>query len=176
VNRSNKINRHWIWVLPLFAILFSACPYYYIEPAQAETSYTPLFMSRTQLESSIASVPAQKLIEPGKMVVFNNYIFLNEKYKGIHVIDNTDPSNPQKISFIRVPGCIDMAIKNNLLMVDNAVDLVVIDISNVTEVWVASRLLNTFPELTPPDLGYLPTNYLPSNRKADLIIVGWIKK
>lgn len=172
---STKMKRHWIWVLPLFAILFSACPYYISEPVQAETEYTPLFMTRTQLESSITSVAPQKLIEPGKMVVLNNYIFLNEKYKGVHVIDNTDPSNPQKVRFIRVPGCIDVAIKGNLLFVDNAVDLVSLNISNVTQVTVAARVKNAFPELTPPDLGYLPSTYSLDKRQEGLIIVGWQK-
>lgn len=175
MNLPIKMKRHWILILPLFAILFSACPYYITEPVQAETSYTPIFMTRASLESSVASTDPQKLLEPGKMVVFNNYIFLNEKFKGIHVIDNSNPQSPQKVSFIRIPGCIDLAVKNNLLYADNAVDLVAINISNVTQVSVAYRSKDAFPELTPPDLGYLPSLYTPENRKEGLIIVGWKK-
>ncbi len=175
MNIHYKFNRHWVWFLPLFAIMLSACPFYEIEPVQVETTYTPLFMTRKQLESSISSVAPQKLVEPGKLLLFNNYIFLNEKYKGVHVIDNSNPSSPQKVSFIRVPGCIDLALKNNFLMVDNAVDLVVLDISNVTQVTVSSRTKEAFPELNPPDLGYLPSTYSVENREEGLIVVGWEK-
>lgn len=174
--KTSIINRkHWLFLLPILSIFLYACPIYTTEPVVAETTYTPLFMTRAQLESSIGSVTAQKLVEPGKMLVYQNYIFLVEKYKGVHVIDNSNPTVPTKISFIRVPGCIDIASKDNFLFVDNAVDLVTLNISNVTQVTVVARQRDAFPELNPPDLGYLPYIYSTSNRKEGIIIVGWKK-
>lgn len=167
--------KHWLFLLPLLSIFLYACPVYYTEPPIAETTYTPLFMTRAHLESSIASVTSQKLVDPGKMLVYQNYIFLVEKFQGVHVIDNSNPSVPTKVSFIRVPGCIDIASKDNYLFVDNAVDLVTLNISNVTQVSVVARKKNAFPELNPPDLGYLPSIYDVTNRQAGLIIVGWEK-
>ena len=45
------------------------------------------------------------------MLVNGNLIFVSERYRGIHVIDNSDPESPQDIAFIRVPGNIDIAMK-----------------------------------------------------------------
>lgn len=171
----NIYRKHWLFILPILSIFLYACPIYTTEPMAPETSYTPLFMTRAQLESSVKSITSQKLLEPGKMLVYQNYIFLVEKYQGVHVIDNSNPAVPTKVSFIRVPGCIDIASKDNFLFVDNAVDLVTLNISNVTQITVVSRQRDAFPELYPPDLGYLPYIYRVSNREEGLIIVGWEK-
>jgi hypothetical protein len=101
-------------------------------------------------------------------------IYLNEKYKGIHVIDNSNPASPEKIAFINIPGCIDIAIKNNNLLADNAIDLVSIDLSGgMQALKVSKRVRNVFPESTPPDLDYIPAVFNHSNRPENTIIVAW---
>lgn len=169
------IKRQWVLILPLFAIIMSGCPFPPTDDMEPETIYTPLFMSRAQLEVSIKSQSVRTLENPGKMLLYQNYIFLNEKYEGIHVIDNSDPLFPQKITFISVPGCIDMTIRSNKLIVDNAVDLVVINIENIQEITEMTRQKDIFPEMNPPDLGRIPDKYTKENRAEGLIIVGWEK-
>ena len=66
----------------------------------------------------------------GKIYVKDNYIYINELYDGIHVINDTNPSSPQRIAFIPIPGDVDIAIKDTTLYADSYVDLVTIDISN----------------------------------------------
>ena len=45
------------------------------------------------------------LENPGKIYYKDNYIFIVEELKGIHVYDNTDPSSPVKKAFVNLPGC-----------------------------------------------------------------------
>lgn len=160
-----------ILILILTSCLLYGCP----EPQEDTSGYTPVLMDRTQLEHAIRLEGPTDIIHPGKIYYKNKYIFIGEKYEGIHIIDNTDSLHPRKIHFIRIPGCVDIAIKNNILYADNAVDLVSLDISSPENFTVTSRIKNALPEMLPPDLKTLPFIYQPENRPADLIIVGWKK-
>jgi hypothetical protein len=134
------------------------------------SDYEPVFMTRTELESSVKVQTAQALGSPGKIYYRSPYIFVNERYKGIHIIDNTDPTNPQNVRFVAIAGNVDMAVKGNTLFVDNAVDLVTLDISNVDDIKVVTRIQGTFPaySFSPDGVRFYPEN--------DKIIVGWKKK
>ena len=108
--------------------------------------YEPIYLSYEELRSAIESVGSQSLHEPGKIYLKDNYVFLNERNVGIHVIDNSNPNNPVKISFINIPGNIDMAIRGNILFVDSYIDLAALDISDIRHVREVKRIKNAFPE------------------------------
>src|SRR4030043_1599912 len=145
-----------------------------VEPVPSEPfPYRPIAMTRQMLESSVEMLGPAKLIKPGKIYIKDNYIFNNEKYQGVHIINNTDPSNPVKEGFLRIPGCIDIGMKGNTLYADNAVDLVAVDLSNPARTIVTKRIKNIFPELTPPGYIWVPWNYSAENRPANTIIVEW---
>ena len=57
--------------------------------------------------------------------------YINDKYKGIHVIDNKNPENPVKIAFIKIAGNVDISVKDNYLYADSLKDLLVFNISNI---------------------------------------------
>ncbi len=138
------------------------------------SEYFPVLMERTELEKSVFVRETQEIKNTGKIYYKDNIIYLNELYKGIHVIDNSDPATPIIIAFINIPGCVDIVIKNNSLLADNAIDLVSIDLSNgVQNLTITSRVKNVFPESTPPDMDYIPSAFNHSNRPDNTIIVGW---
>jgi hypothetical protein len=161
------------WLLLLGIILFAGCHPETDKNYYDNSKYSPLFMTRTELEKSITFLPKKDLNQPGKIYLKDNYIFIVEKYKGIHVINNQDPATPVNIGFIRVPGCMDLAIKANILYADNAVDLVAINISDFSNLSVAKRINNVFPEINPPDRNYIPTAYVKEQRPENTVIVGW---
>lgn len=140
-----------------------------------ETQYIPVLINRTELETSIHSIDQQPLIKIGKIYTKDGYIFISQQYKGIHVIDNRDPANPLNIQFITIPGCMDMAIKGNSMYVDNATDLVTLDLSTLPNIQVTSRIPNVFPELLPPDLSYIPSVFSMENRPKNTVIIEWRK-
>lgn len=102
------------------------------------TKYDPVYSTYEEIRAEIQSEAPRDLENPGKIYFYQNHIFINEFLKGIHIIDNTNPENPTPVSFIPVLGNIDMAIKNDQLIVDNYTDLVTLDISDLNQV----RLLN----------------------------------
>ncbi|GAB2956892.1 hypothetical protein GCM10027048_23980 [Hymenobacter coalescens] len=144
------------------------------EPATLPT-YRPLLMARATLEQAVAVVPPRELHNPGKIYRKGTFVFINERYEGLHIIDNQDPTRPRPVSFLRIPGSIDLAVRGNLLYADNAVDLVTIDLTNPASIRVVGRVRNAFPELAPPEAASIEPGYRPENRPADAIVVGWQK-
>ncbi len=113
------------------------------------TGNKPIYLSFEDMRDGIKSIPAEDLKQTGKMYFYNNYVFVNEYLKGIHIIDNSDPSNPQNIKFVEIPGNIDMVIKDNYLYVDSYVDFVVLNINDIENIFEAFRVENVFPYQVP---------------------------
>ncbi|MGX5818377.1 LVIVD repeat-containing protein [Chitinophaga lutea] len=96
--------------------------------------YTPIWKSVADYQAE-ALLPAQTLApqeigRSGNIYIKDKYLFVNEPGKGIHVIDNTNPAAPQKISFLKIDGNRQMAILGNLLYANRFSDLNVYDISD----------------------------------------------
>lgn len=104
----------------------------------------PVYMSYSELRSSIRHESVRPLDDVGRLYAFGNYLFINERNKGIHVFDNADAFNPQPLSFIAIPGNLDIEIRGNRLYADSFIDLVTLDISNVSQVVVVDRQQDVF--------------------------------
>ena len=110
------------------------------------TYYEPVYEFKSIVLASVKSEAPRTFQQTGKLIKYNNYIFLNEINKGVHVIDNTNPSNPKNIRFISVPGNLDIAVRNNCLYADVFTDLLSIDISNLDNVVLKKVVPGIFPD------------------------------
>jgi len=152
-------------VLLLPVVLFSC-------KDRIEETYTinePVYLSYGDLRNSVKTTAGQEIIQPGKIYFKDQYIFVNEYQKGIHVIDNTDPSNPLIVRFIEIPGNVDMAVKGSILYADSYVDLVAIDIADMENIRETSRLTDVFPYWIPACEDGVP-------EQVDIsegVVVGW---
>ena len=139
-------------------------------------NYSPVYMVRPEMEQAVKSEAPQPLRNTGKIYLFGKYILVNEKFRGIHVIDNSNPAAPQNIVFVHIDGCIDMAVKNNVLYADNAVDLIALKTTdNFSTVEVTARIKGIFPETESPD-GYWSAETVNRFRPQNGILVAWKKK
>ena len=125
--------------------LFAACVKDNCDRIVTYTYFVPEYKTKAEVRANIKSNPARDIVNPGKLYIRGSYIFLNEIDKGIHVIDNSNPSNPQNIAFIDIPGNMDIAVKGNTLYADFYTDLVTLDISNPSSVIVKKISDNIFP-------------------------------
>lgn len=118
--------------------------------------YEPVYVTNAEIRQPIELSAARELENPGKIYYYNDLLLINEFREGLHIIDNSDPLNPRPLSFIEIPGNVDMAIKDNVLYADNYVDLVALDISNPRNPVYAGRTEDVFPTLGYDDrLGHL---------------------
>jgi hypothetical protein len=131
------------------------------------TILTPVYKEKSEVYANIKSNAAHSIASPGKIYLYGNYIFLNEVDKGVHVIDNTNPSNPQVKAFINIPGNLDIAIKGNTLYADLYSDLVVVDIANPMQARFVKFVSNIFPNRRYTNGFVADTNK---------VIVDWLKK
>jgi hypothetical protein len=129
----------------------------------------PIYQTLSEVRASVKITGKEALKNPGKIYLKGNYVFLNEPDKGIHVIDNSDPANPQNIAFINIPGNEDLAIKGNILYADCFSDLLAIDITDIHHILVKNKVENIFLNR----IGYYT---LPSNPDSTYVIVGWETK
>jgi hypothetical protein len=134
---------------------------------QTYTLFRPVYKTKQEVYADIKSKPARAIVKPGKITLYGTTIFLNEIDKGIHVIDNSNPSQPKNLSFIELPGNVDLAVKGNRLYADLFSDLVTLDISNPQQVQVKNIKEKVFPERAFAG-GFSPN--------SDLVIVDWLKK
>ena len=133
----------------------------------------PQYMSYDDMRKSVKSTNAYPIQTSGKIYIKDNYLFVNEKYKGIHVFDNSNPASPVNLTFIDIPGNVDLAVRGNFLYADNYVDLVVIDISNISQPVVVSRIKDIFPYTIPETVGVYPISSIDREKG---VIVGWQTK
>ena len=139
-----------------FAFLLSSCLRDECDTTRTFIRFDAIYKTPAECRVGIKAEAPRELRNPGKIYVFGQYLFINEKNEGIHVIDNQDASNPQNLAFWSIPGNVDIAIRGQYLYADQYVDLLTIDISdmqNPKEICRAEEAFQLFG--FDPQLGYL---------------------
>lgn len=130
----------------------------------------PVYMPFDEFRASFLKSAPIEISHPGKMYFKDGYLFINEYGKGIHVIDNSDPSDPEKVAFYQILGNVDMAIRGNVLFADSYVDLLSIDITDIENPVEIDRLKNVFPDIVPEGELWYPYAMVD---KSKGVIVDW---
>ncbi|MGB0839294.1 MAG: LVIVD repeat-containing protein [Chitinophagales bacterium] len=131
--------------LALFTFSFTSC---LKDNCDREVTYinpVPVYKTISEIRQPVNTETAQEMVNPGKIYKYGSYLLINEINEGIHVVNNTDPSNPINERFIRIVGNKDIAVKNDVLYADNYIDLLAIDITNPNDAQVMNRVENAFP-------------------------------
>lgn len=137
-------------------------------PVGEVEGYRPLYASLDQ--ATIAFTTPRHLLNPGKIYVVSTYLLINEKYEGIHVFDNTDPSNPVPLGFLRMAGNTEIAVKDNVLYADHLTDLVALNVENWNDIRELSRLKQEHwhQDLPPGD-----RRYFACVDPSKGVVIGW---
>ena len=96
------------------------------------TYVTPVYETASSLADQVVVEEPKKQTSLGKIITYHNYVFVNEPMEGIHIVDQTDPLNPTNLSFLSIPGNLDMSIVDDHLYVDMFSSLAVFDIRDVS--------------------------------------------
>lgn len=131
------------------------------------TIMTPVLKPKADVLAAINGNSSQAVQQAGKIYVKGRFIYLNEVDKGIHIIDNSDPSRPSQVAFLNIPGNRDIGVRDNILYADMYADLLAIDISNPRKVTITNRIDNFFMSRKYVYGSVVDDNY---------VAVDWIKK
>lgn len=166
-------NRNYLFVL-LFSIVFQSCCPFLVDCDDDDpfigspSNYEPIFLNRTDFEKSVSVKNSLAIGVSGKIYVKENLLFINELNKGFHVYDNSDPSNPKAIKFLEAPGSTDLAIRENMIYINQATDLIAVEYNTATNTAnLTKRIPNTFPQLRSPD------GFEAYDIAENTIVVGW---
>ena len=137
-------------------------------PFEVQQQHEAVTISRTEFENSTELLPAEPILETGKIYVKDDYLFINQPNKGFHIFDNSNPSNPFNMAYLKVLGSSDLSVKNNILYINNATDLIAVkpDFTN-NKIEITKRIVNTFPELASPN------NCCYNNTADNEVIINW---
>jgi len=127
----------------IMAVFFASCTK---EPEKTTyvEGYKPVYISKVKAYEVKAESPTT-FSQPGKMFLYQNFIYVTDLGNGVHIIDNSNPANPKKVAFIAIPGVVDAAVKNGVLFADNFTDLVAFDVSDVTNIHYKNRVKDIYP-------------------------------
>ncbi len=141
-----KANKLALIVLLAFVGLFTqGCLKDSCERVLTYTRFDPVYKTYDEIRAGTAVLEAPRALEnTGALYYYNNKIYIGERSEGIHVIDNSNPTNPVAINFIAIPGNENFAIKNGILYANSYIDLLAIDLESNQ---VVGRTENVFPPL-----------------------------
>jgi len=127
------------------ALMLSSCKKYKDKEVYANV---PIYQDYESFRNSFSFESGVPIQGAGNIFVYNNYIFLSEEDKGIHIINNSVPANPVVEGFMNIPGNTQMAVKDHYLYANSFIDLLVIDISNIKQPKLVNRILDIFEYAT----------------------------
>ncbi len=120
-------------------LFFTSCLKDICDETRIFIQYDPIYLNENEIRTDISTETSRTLNNPGKIYAYKEYLFINELEKGVHVINNSDPANPNNIGFIAIPGNVDVAVKDGYMYADNYMDLVTIDINNPQNSFIVCR-------------------------------------
>jgi hypothetical protein len=132
------ISSWWVRLLGISFVLTVACVDDPDEHMDEILGFVPVYSAPGQSELKVVSPITVK--NPGKIYVYNSFLLVNEINRGIHVFDNSEPSQPKPVAFIQLIGNSDLAIKDGILYADQMGDLVALTIGNFESVEERGRL------------------------------------
>ncbi len=108
------------------------------------TMHVAKYISWDELRKPVTSGPAHTMTRTGKIFVYGNYLFMSEMNRGIHIINNQNPTSPVAVAFVKIPGVRDLAVVGNVMYANSCTDLVIMDISNPQGVKEMNRFKDVF--------------------------------
>ena len=157
----------------IFVLLIGMQSCFDDEESWQEQGLAPIYVSDTDF-SLINSEEPRPSVDQGSILEIDDYIYINERFKGIHVFNNTDPGNPLKEYFWAIPGNSEFNISDDFLYADNSRHLITIDISDKSNI----KYLSHIPDLYTVNMenDNYPKDYIGRFECADFekgIVTGW---
>lgn len=129
-------------VLAVLTLLSVACERDSCEETWTQVVPLPVTLDRAAVQDSITALPAREFCTGGNLYAYGDYLFVNSALEGYHLLDNSDPSDPRPVAFLRVPGATQMAFVDGRMVSDSYADLVVLDFAGPEHLTLLSSTPN----------------------------------
>lgn len=119
-------------------------------------AYEPVLLSGDEFRTTVRAEEGRELCRPAGFYVYGDYLMIIEDGAGLHIFDNADPTAPRSISFLPVDGAAGLAVRNDILYVNQFVDLLAFDLRDPESPTMVGRTEDVFEpySIFTDDLGY----------------------
>jgi len=131
----------------LACLIFSSCTK---DSGSVIASYTKreaVYGDIDEIRSTTLIEASKTISNPGKIYIGDEFLLIGEEGKGIHIYDNSTPSNPQNTGYMNIPFCKEYYVSGTKIYAESQYDLVKIDISNPSQPFVESRVKGAYGEI-----------------------------
>ena len=92
--------KQYILLLVLFSVIVSmtSCDLSESGPPDSVSGYAPVYLQKVGSDT-IRFLPPEPTVKGGKIYIKDDILYQVELYKGIHIIDISDPEHAEKIGF-----------------------------------------------------------------------------
>lgn len=131
-------------LVPMMILFFSSCLKDECIELREFTTYIPIYLDADSFRVDITISQHEQLENAGKIFLYGDLLLINDINKGIHVVDNRNPAQPNFVNFIGITGNVDMVMAGNYLYADSYSDLLTIDVSDWMNPKLIAREKNVF--------------------------------
>lgn len=122
--------------------------------SKVEGEVTMTYTKATAIYGSIDSIRELPLLAESRNVSYpvgfyvgKNYVLVGERGEGIHIFDDLNMQNPGRKSFLRIPFNKEFYVKDDILYAESGYDLLKIDLRDINNPVILSRVKNAFGNL-----------------------------
>lgn len=133
-------------LLLLITCSFSSCLEETCNERRTVIGFEPITTSAGEwrANSSFICGAPQPVCNTTSFYIYEDYLFMVEENKGLHIFDNSNSSNPQSITFMDAPGGQGIAVRNGILYMNQFTDLVAFSLENPEIPELVSRTEDVF--------------------------------
>jgi hypothetical protein len=111
--------------------------------------------------------------------IYQEYLLVVDKYRGIHIFDNSDQQNSMRVAFLPIPGTTEISIQNGYLYTNSFMDLVSVNLQDIVDATYTSDSFSRNQDWfeRPRIYEFLPDQYrftndylIPDNEENDIVI------
>lgn len=132
-----------ISTIALLAVLSAGC--LKNKSLRTYTIKRPVHALKPDVRDNIRMGSPREIADAGNFVLYQNTMFINDRGRGIHVVDYSNASSPVRKGFIPIPGNRGLAIRNNVLYADCYNYLLVLKIHAPDDIRYESEIRDVFP-------------------------------
>ncbi len=143
INLSKFNNYHIQRIFGYILIVFAIITCVNTSPRR-QNSHEPVYIKWQDFRNSVKITAPQQIESQGKIYLKDNYLFINEPNKGIHIFNVSKKEKPIAVKFIKIYGNVDIAVKTNTLYADSYTDLLIFNITDPVNPIFIKRINDQF--------------------------------
>ncbi|MBN2436298.1 MAG: hypothetical protein JXK07_13630 [Spirochaetes bacterium] len=141
-------------------------------------SHSPILMPKDEFRIiSMEIRPPKEILKRGKIISYNRYLFVCEPNAGFHVIEKMDNGSLKPLSFVFVLGNSDIVIKDDYIIANNLIDLLIFKLLPKGEISFVRRVTDAIiydPYSLLPPKAYIKYRSLETDpMKIEEVVTGW---